>query len=295
MNRTMDITVFTPTYNRAYRLKKLYQSLAEQTFKNFEWVIIDDGSIDETEDIVSSFQLENNIQIQYIKQENGGKHRAINKGLEFAKGALFFIVDSDDRLPFNALEIIIRNYDQIKNNTNVAGVVGRKAYFDKQKVGSQDKFDSLITDALSIRYKENLQGDLAEVFKTEILKTFVFPEISNEKFCPEALIWNRIAQKYKLLYFDESIYECEYLEDGLTAKITKIRMQSPKASMLHYAELEHYKIPWIQKVKANINFWRFSFTGTYTVFQNLNKVAILNSIFGLPLGFFMALNDKRKL
>jgi glycosyltransferase involved in cell wall biosynthesis len=289
----MKITVFTPSYNRAYRLKSLYESLVEQTFKNFEWVIVDDGSVDETEKIVSGFQSDNNVQIQYIKQENGGKHRAINKGLEFAKGELFFIVDSDDRLPFNALENIIRNYNQIKENKFVVGVVGRKTYFDKIKVGSQNKFNSLITDALSIRYKEKLQGDLAEVFKTEILKTFAFPEIPNEKFCPEALIWNRIAQKYKLLYFDESIYECEYLEDGLTAKITIIRMQSPIASMLTYAELASYNIPFLEKIKATINYWRFSFNSKAKFSEKYKNISFYISLIAFPLGYFMYLKDKK--
>ncbi|NJM78917.1 MAG: glycosyltransferase family 2 protein [Flavobacterium sp.] len=290
----MLLTIFTPSYNRAYRLNNLYQSLLQQNFHDFEWLIVDDGSIDETEKLVSNFQKENKIEINYYKQDNKGKHIAINKGVSLAKGDLFFIVDSDDRLPDNTLEVIHRKYETIKSNINLVGVAGRKAYFNKKIVGSEKPFNDLITDGLSIRFKNKIQGDLAEVFKTKILKQFPFPEIPNEKFCPEALVWNRIAQKYKLLYFNESIYECEYLEDGLTAKITKIRMRSPIASMLTYSELASYAIPFLGKAKATANYWRFSFHSKLSFLNKLKKVSLLISIIAFPLGCLMYLKDKTK-
>jgi glycosyltransferase involved in cell wall biosynthesis len=288
------ITVFTPTYNRSELLVRLYESLKTQNNKNFEWVIVDDGSSDNTTELVELWQHEQKVQILYYKQLNVGKHRAINKGISLANGLLFFIVDSDDFLLPESIDIIINKYNYAKNKFKVSGIAGRRQYDKGAIVGSQN-FKELVSNSLIIRYQHNVTGDLVEVYELAKIKEFPFPEYENEKFCPEALIWNRLAQKNELLFFNEGIYITEYLEGGLTANIVKIRRLSPKASMLHYAELEHYKIPWIQKVKANINFWRFSFTGPYTVFQNLKKVAILNSILGLPLGFFMALNDKRKL
>ena len=94
------ITVFTPTYNRAYSLPRLYESLQKQTFKDFEWLIVDDGSTDNTVDMVTGWSKEGKLTIRYIQMTNGGKHRAINKGVALAKGKLFFIVDSDDWLPY---------------------------------------------------------------------------------------------------------------------------------------------------------------------------------------------------
>ena len=108
----IKITIFTPTYNRDYIIINLYKSLLIQTLKDFEWLIIDDGSTDNTELLVSSFIKDNKINIRYIKQQNGGKHRAINKALEEAKGELFFIVDSDDQLVDNAIERILYYFDQ---------------------------------------------------------------------------------------------------------------------------------------------------------------------------------------
>ena len=97
------ITVFTPTYNRAYMIDKLYDSLCLQTCKDFEWIVVDDGSVDNTEELIQNFIQENKIHIVYYKQKNQGKHIAINKGVELAKGELFFIVDSDDILPKDSL------------------------------------------------------------------------------------------------------------------------------------------------------------------------------------------------
>ena len=289
------ITVFTPTYNRAYIISSLYESLKSQAYKDFEWLIVDDGSSDNTEALISDFIDENLIGIRYIKQPNGGKHRAINKGVSMANGELCFIVDSDDYLPDNSLERVAFYFDQIKDNLSFAGVSGRCAYYshNKEIVGNQMPDQIIDSTSLDIRFKHGVVGDLAEVFRTEVLKEFPFPEIDGEYFCPEALVWNRIAQKYQIRFFDEPIYYCEYLPDGLSAKIAKLRMDSPKASMTHYSELSKMKIPSSQKVKAIINFWRFSICSGqsfYKKWTRINKVGIIL----FPIGYMMYLNDCKK-
>ena len=117
----------------------------------------------------------------------------------------------------------------------------------------------IVCNALDIRYRYNVKGDLKEVFRTEVLKEIPFPEYEGEKFCPEALVWNRIAKRYKLLYINKPIYIVEYQENGITSGITKARMFSPLASITCYAELNCSNIPLVQKVKAAINYWRFRF------------------------------------
>lgn len=293
MKDKIRITVFTPTYNRAYIIENLYKSLVKQSCNNFEWLIVDDGSTDNTKDLVSKWIDEKKITIRYFSIENGGKHVAINYAVRIAKGLLFFIVDSDDILPNNSLEYIETIFDQYENH-ELGGVVGRKAYFNGKYVGSNENFDIIHSNPLEIRFKYKLAGDLAEVFKTEVLKMFPFPEFKNEKFCPEALIWNRIAQSYSFVYFDEVVYNCEYLEDGLTKKITRIRMQSPEASMLHYSELESYNIPFLEKIKANINYWRFSFNSKKTFSKKISKVNKFRSLIGFPIGILFYINDLRQ-
>lgn len=290
----MKISVFTATYNRAYLIENLYQSLIKQSFINFEWIVVDDGSTDNTEDLFDKFIKENKIDIIYIKQENKGKHFAINKGVSIASGSLFFIVDSDDKLPNESLDKIIHYYNINKDLPNFGGVSGRNSYFDGKLVGSDNNFESIYTNALDIRYKYKIKGDLSEVFLTTVLKEFPFPEIENEKFCPEALVWNRIAQKYNLYYFSEPIYFCEYNKDGLTAKIVKIRMKSPIATMCCYAELCQYDIPIIEKMKANINFWRFSFNSSLSLIKKAQNINHLFTGVGFFLGWLMYIKDKTK-
>jgi glycosyltransferase involved in cell wall biosynthesis len=287
------ITVFTPAYNRVYTLTRLYDSLVNQTNKDFEWLIINDGSTDNTEGLIQSFFDEKKIRIRYIKQENGGKHRAINRGALEAEGELFFIVDSDDYLSKNAIERINYHYTYIKGKEDFAGICGCKAYFSGERVGGKAAFTVLDCNSLDFRYKYKIKGDVAEVFRTEILKQYPFPDIAGEKFCPESLVWNRIAMKYKLRWFNENIYLCEYLPDGLTSKIFEIRKKSPQASILCYSELEKMTVPFIQKMKANINYWRFAKYLKQSFIQKSKKVNPFISLFGLPLSLVFILTDKK--
>jgi glycosyltransferase involved in cell wall biosynthesis len=287
----MLITVFTPTYNRAHLLQRLYDSLCKQTFNDFEWLIVDDGSKDDTESVVNTFIAEDRLDIRYIKQSNGGKHRAINRGVAEANGDLFFIVDSDDYLSNNGLELIEYYYEQIKCNDSFAGVSGIRVDENGTRIGGIFPFDILDTDYMSLYFKYHINGDMAEVYKTKILRNFPFPNFNDEKFCAESFVWNRIAQKFKLRYFNKGIYICEYLMNGLTSNMIRNRMKSPITSMTYYFELINMKIPFVQKVKAAINYWRFRFC----VKQNLKKPEISRIwIWTAVLGYFMHLNDLRK-
>ena len=236
----MLITVFTPTYNRAKLLPRLHKSLQEQTNKDFEWVIVDAGSTDNTKEAIDNIiiQEENDFPIRYFYKENGGKHTAINQGVKEAKGDLFFIADSDDVLLPNSLEIVYQQYSKIKENKDFGGVCGLDCYADGKIIGT-----GLAKDFIDIN----------------VLKEFPFPEIVNEHFVPEVLVWNRIAQKYKLRYINQPIYQVEYQEGGLTSKIIEIRMKSPIATTICYGEMLDLHIPIKSKIKAAINYWRFYF------------------------------------
>lgn len=284
------ITVFTPTYNRAHLLKRLYTSLCNQKFSDFEWIIVNDGSTDETEKVIQSFINENKIKINYLFQQNLGKHTAINKAVNIAKGNYFFIVDSDDFLPNDSLLLLNSLIPKCNLDNNLAGIVGRKHYQDGKLIGSKIGSDFIGT-TFEIRYKKKISGDFGELFKTDILKKFPFPQIENEKFCPESLVWNRISRNYKFIFCDLNIYTVEYQLDGLTSKIVKIRMNAPIASMLTYSELISYKIPIGEKLKGTINFWRFSFNSNWSFIKKLAMVNIFYSILGIPIGYGMYLKD----
>ena len=288
------ITIFTPTYNRAYIIENLYHSLLKQTYKNFEWLIVDDGSTDDTKTKVEKWIEDDLITINYIYQENGGKHRAYNKGVNNAKGELFFTVDSDDYLPNNSLAIVAKQYEYIRDNQDFAGVCGCRFYPNGKRIGGELGFDVRECSQFELRYKDQVKGDMADVVRTEVLRKFPFPEIEGETFCTEAMIFDKIAAKYKIRYFNRNIYVCEYLPDGLTAKMTKVRMESPKTSTLYYAQLSRMPVPVLYRFKAYINYWRFCFCIDDSFLSKLKNISIC-SLFFYPIGLLMHLNDKKAI
>jgi glycosyltransferase involved in cell wall biosynthesis len=220
MNR-MLLTIFTPTFNRAYILPKLYKSLCAQKKDDydFEWLIIDDESSDNTCELINAWKKENNnFQINYFKQKHGGKHRALNKAFDYAKGKYIFIVDSDDSLKENAVKLIDSWILEIDDDTHFAGVAGMKISNTGKVWGGTKNFKQSYVDATNFeRRKYNLLGDKAEIYRTKILKMYKFPEIANEFFVTEDYCWMQIAAAgYKIRWHNEPIYVCEYLEDGLT-------------------------------------------------------------------------------
>ena len=252
------ITIFTPTYNRAYIIRNLYESLCQQTCKDFEWLIVDDGSTDNTRELIQQLQSEDKINIRYIYKKNGGKHTAINRGVKEAIGELFFIVDSDDYVTNDAVEWIKKTAEPILNDNKYAGLSGLRITPDGEKIGGGSDFGTINADALAIRYHHHISGDLAEVYKTSILRQYPFPEIDGERFCSEGLIWARIAKKHILRYVYKGIYVCEYLNDGLTYNRVKCRRESPTYSMLLYSELLHSNRSIKLGIKYAILFWRYS-------------------------------------
>lgn len=278
------ITIFTPTYNRGYIIEKLYQSLCNQTSNDFEWLVIDDGSTDNTQDLIQRFISENKINIRYIYKENGGKHTAINLGVKKAKGELFFIVDSDDYLTSDAVEWIKNNSQEILTDNRFAGLSGLRIHPNGSKIGGGDDFGIIDADALEIRSKYKVTGDLAEIYKTTILQQYPFPEIPEERFCSEGLIWARIAQKYILRYIFKGIYVCEYLNDGLTYNRVEARRKSPEYSIILYSEgVKNKKIKFLERCKYAILYWRYSELSKKTFLQKLDKVYWW-CIFFYPLG-----------
>ena len=293
----MTVTIFTPSFNRARLLPKLYDSLCQQSFKDFEWLVVDDGSSDETEAYLGSLIKQDVLQfpIRYIHKSNGGKHTAINLGVKEARGELFLILDSDDTLPPDSIGTIIKEYEQCKYQSDCAGVCGLMAHHTGKQIGTGFPIDNLYESSLDFRYRRGITGDLLEVFKTSILKEFPFPEIDGEKFCPEALIWNRIATTYKLYCFNQVVYYRDYLEGGLTDKIVKIRMQSPIATMMTYQEMTEYDIPFKWKVRSAINYWRFRYCYRQKddMHQQIPVVKWYWSVFK-PIGWLMHWKDVAK-
>ncbi len=246
------ITVFTPVYNRPDTMQELFESLCAQTWRDFEWLIVDDGS---TPPLSANYKAD--FPIRCLRAPHGGKHRAINLGVSHAQGEFFFIVDSDARLPPDALQWVAATAAEVASDPAYAGIAGIRISPQGTKIGGGPDFGTINASALDIRYLHRIKGDLAEIYKTDILRQYPFPEFAGELFCPEALVWNRIARRHILRYCHQPIYICQYRPDGLSARITRLRHQSPRASRLCYSELFHATVPLRIKLRAALNYLRF--------------------------------------
>ena len=247
----MLITVFTSTYNRRQLIENLYQSLSAQSATNFEWLVVDDGSTDDTEKYFSELLAQTHpFPIRYIKQENGGKHRAINQGVQNAIGDLFFIVDSDDTLLPNAIEKINQWITTLDDSHKWAGISGLKGYTEHMNVGQ--RASATYIDAKNTeRRKYNLEGDKAEVYFTEVLKQYPFPEIPEENFISEEIVWNAIARdNYYIRWFNDIIYICSYLDDGLTKDNSKDERNPQGRLLWAKGQLESYPNDWRKRYSA---------------------------------------------
>lgn len=232
----MMITVLTPTFNRGGGLQSLWDSLQKQTVKDFEWLVVDDGSTDGTKDLITQLQEKSDFPIRYIYKSNGGKHTALNVGIQTICSELTFIVDSDDCVTDDAVESILKIHKKYRSQNNICGYAFLRAFPDGKVNGKKFDVNEKIGSYIDVRVNGDDTGaDKAEVFKTHCLKEFPFPEYPNEKFLGEDLVWVRMARKYEMVHINKAIYVGNYLEDGLTNNRRKHNIASPIGCM-HRAE-----------------------------------------------------------
>lgn len=223
-----EVTVLTPAYNREKLLQKLYKSLCNQDCKDFVWLIIDDGSSDNTGKYIDEIKVNADFSIKYYKKENGGKHTALNYAYQYIDTPLTFIVDSDDTLTSDAISTVKETYNKYKDEKDICGFS-----FLREKPGggylstSGVPQDGLKESYVECRINRNIGGDMAEVWYTHCLKEYPFPEFRGEKFLGEDIVWVKMAQKYKMRFFNKVIYISDYLEDGLTNNRRKHNIKSP--------------------------------------------------------------------
>lgn len=211
-----SLTIFTPTYNRAYCLPRLYESLLKQDSNDFEWLVIDDGSVDDTPSLLKKWLDERRIDIRYFRVANGGKQRAINMALEKAVGKFFFILDSDDYIEPYSVSWIKEAFSKVPSENRYIGISGVKIDVNGRRL-SVLKFKDYVDASNLERVKWGLNVDMAEVFYTEKLKQYKFEVWDGEIFLPEAVVWNKIAlDGYILRWYDKPFYICEYQPDGLS-------------------------------------------------------------------------------
>ncbi len=228
------ITVFTPTYNRKYKLPQLYKSLCEQTCKDFVWLIVDDGSSDGTEELVRSWMEDHELEIQYHYQQNGGKMRAHNKGAELCETEYFVCIDSDDYLSSpsvikDTLGFLEQNKELLERD-DVSGVVS----YRKMLSGSQGKFPENVKLATLTELNAGYRGETTLMFKTDVLRLYPFPVVEGEKFLTENFVYDQLDERYKLLVFPYYSQDCEFHPDGITSNAWDVLYKNPKGYRMYY-------------------------------------------------------------
>jgi glycosyltransferase involved in cell wall biosynthesis len=256
------ITILTSTYNRAYILDKAYQSLLRQTDADFEWIIIDDGSTDNTKELVENWIAENRITIIYEYKKNGGKQAALNDVFPLAKGELIIILDSDDYLSDDAVATIKHEWNQLSIQTRkeIAGLVFLRGYSSTTKpMSTFYPINYHRTNFIKLRHKDHVKGDKAEVLRTDIWREFPFPIYFGEKFCTEMVVFYRIARKYDAIFINKIIYFGDYLNDGLTAKLKhESARKNLQGKILCYNEQTTIPFPLGIRINHAIKYIRYS-------------------------------------
>ena len=228
MNEMATLTVFTPAYNRAHTLGRTYASLCAQTCKDFVWLIVDDGSEDETADLVQSWQQQDNgFAIEYIRKENGGMHTAHNVAYENIRTELNTCIDSDDRMPPDAVERILCKWAQVKDQ-GYAGLIALDADFDGNVIGKGFP-EGMRETTLSGYYAGGGLGDKKLVYRTDVIKSIPpYPVFEGEKYVALAYKYRLIDQQYKLAVLDQVVCEVEYQADGHSTGMWKEYLRSPR-------------------------------------------------------------------
>lgn len=287
----MIITVFTPTYNRANTLTRLYKSLCNQTNKEFEWLIINDGSTDETDSLIQTIIINHNdeFKIRYYKQSNLGLNRTINRAIDLALGKLFCRLDSDDYATNDMIESINRNYCKIEHNSKLCALVFLSLKPDGSLNGTHPFIETTQTNFNEYRDKYKATGDRSEVVKTEIYKKFKFPEIKNENFITESIVWNRMAKNYDALYLNKAIYVKGDGEDTITSKIYLTNKRCSKGVTLFYYEvMSNQNFSTKFRIIHAIKYYRYAFYAKANIFKGIKPLFVL---IGLPIGTLVALFD----
>ena len=216
-----QLTIFTPTYNRAYILPKLYESLCVQTCQDFEWLIVDDGSTDNTQVLVKKWIEEDRIDIRYIYQENAGKMMAHNKAVCESEAELFMCVDSDDKL---CSEKVIRDCLD---------------FWDHNKSSKESNICGFM--ALKRMSNENYTGEKAIVFLRNILAKYPFPYFEGEKFVTDVYIYDQIERDYTFLHFSYYVQECQYNEDGYSFNYMKVLFDNPQGFRAYHNQCVKFR------------------------------------------------------
>lgn len=284
----MKLTIFTPAYNRAATLPRLYRSLQYQTCHDFEWLVVDDGSTDHTPELMASLAGEQAFPVRYIRKENGGKHTAHNLALELARGEWFLCVDSDDYLAEQAVEHIL---DQAADS--VPGLVAYKADIRGKRLCGEFPRGLERVKLHALAMDHGCGGEFTLVFRTDFAKKYPFPVFPGERFMGESVIYDRMDRDGEFALLPEVITICEYQPDGYSSNFNRLMKQSPTGFCLYFLQRIDLQRSWVSRLVCAGKYWCFryisgnkdlNYTGAHTLTSALG--AVLGQLFRLYYKIF---------
>ncbi len=258
-------TVFTPTFNRAHTLGRVYRSLAAQTFRDFEWLIVDDGSTDQTPELVAAWQAEASFPIRYFRQANQGKHVAFNQGVRRARGELFLPLDSDDACLPQALERLWGHWQAIPEDERAgfAAVTGLCVDQAGRVVGRRFPRDVLDSDSSEIKHRYKVGGEKWGFTRTDLLRAHPYPEPAGCSFVPESVVWIAIAARYRTRFVNDPL-RVYHASAGDQLSGSGLRRGHLAGLALWHQAVLNFEAGWFWRdpldlLRSGLNYARFSF------------------------------------
>ncbi|KIL52991.1 glycosyltransferase family 2 protein [Jeotgalibacillus campisalis] len=282
------LTIFTPSYNRAYCLNQCYESLTNQSNYDFIWLIIDDGSTDHTKALVDDWIKEGKVEIQYYFQENQGMHGAHNTAYNLITTELNVCIDSDDWMPFDAVEKILRFWKRYGSN-KVSGLVGLDAFKDGTVIGTPLPSHLTQSTLFDLYARHGVKGDKKLVYRSELTKRYPYPLFKGEKYVGLAYKYYLLDQEFELLILNEVICTVEYLEDGSSRNMLNQYVKNPHGFAFYRKEL--MKLPFVSaafKFRQAIHYVSSSMMSKNKGFLKESPSPVLTFL-AMPLGALLYL------
>ena len=286
----MMLTIFTPTYNRGHFLFRLHENLLSQSERDFEWLIVDDGSTDDTASVVAELISSSPLEIRYVRKDNGGKHTAHNTAISLASGEWFLCLDSDDVLTNNALAHIRAAI--LSASLQDCGIISYKSLPDGQILSSP--FPG--SDLRYSLYEHSVLGggEYALVFRTSIIKRFPFPVIAGERFSTECVVYDRLSLEHQTFFALPEVLEiCEYQPDGLSSNAYRLLLQNPTGYQIYHAQRIDLVHTWKLRLRHAICYQAFCRLSRNRDYRYRGKHRFLTALAWLP-GQLGAMYYKKK-
>lgn len=280
------LTVFTPTYNRAYTLHKCYESLKRQTSRDFVWLIIDDGSTDDTKELVEQWIKESDLDIRYHYQKNQGMHGAHNTAYELIDTELNVCIDSDDYMTDDAVEKIVSFWNK-NNRDDIAGIAALDAYENGDIIGTKFPEDIKESHLIDLFEKKGVKGDKKFIYRSELTKNYKYPIFEGEKYVGLGYKYYKIDLSYKMFLLNEVVCIVEYMPDGSSMNMLKQYRNNPRGfAFIRIDNMKNPRAPFIFKFKQCIHYVSSSFISKNKQFIKETPCKIL-TIIAIPFGYLL--------